>query len=224
MIGPTENRETFFTRVQPFFAPSTIRDIELAYYLAKYGHRAQKRKELDREGNQKRYFEHLRGAAINMMDIMKCMRADTIIPCLLHDCFEDTRDLTPEMIEHTFGSDICCIIKTVSKVPEEGYRERLFMCTDWRALAVKGCDNLDNQKSLTTPGIYRSKEDHLKFVEKEINKSCQMYYPIFDKLLYIVPKEYLPGATALRDEIRKQVTLNVRFLEQQNKDKAYFDI
>ena len=209
-----ENRETFFARIQPFFAPSTIRDIELAYFIAKNGHRFQTRKELDEEGNPKRYFEHLRGAAINMMDVMKCMRSDTIIASLLHDCIEDTRDLTPEMIEHTFGGDICCIIKTVSKVPEEGYLERLHMCTDWRALAVKACDNLNNQETLTTPGVYKSKEAHLAFVEKEINKTCAYYYPIFDKLLDIVPKEYLAGATRLRDEIRKNVALNVRFLEQ----------
>lgn len=218
-----ENRETFFARVQPFFAPSTIRDIELAYYLAKYGHRAQKRKELDSEGNPKRYFEHLRGATINMMDVMKCMRADTIISSLLHDCFEDTRDLTPEMVEHTFGGDICCIIKTVSKVPEEGYIDRLYMCADWRSLAVKGCDNLNNQETLTTPGAYKSKEAHLAFIEKEINKCVKLYYPVFDKLLDIVPKEYLTGATRLRDDIRKTVALNVRFLEEESKkSKAFY--
>lgn len=215
-----ENRETFFARVQPFFAPSTIRDIELAYYLAKYGHRAQKRKELDLEGHPKRYFEHLRGTAINVMDVMKCMRAEMIIAGLLHDSIEDTRDLTPELLEHSFGADVCCIVKTVSKVPEEGFIDRLHMCTDWRALAVKGCDNLDNQKSLTTAGLYKSKEAHLAFIEKEINKCTKLYYPIFDKLLDMVPKEYLPGATRLRDEIRKAVALNVRYLEEQSKGTA----
>ena len=40
------------------------------------------------------------------------------------------------------------IVQTVSKVPREGYVERLAACSDWRTLAVKVADRLDNLRSL----------------------------------------------------------------------------
>lgn len=207
-----ENRETFFARVEPFFPPSVMRDIQLAYYLAKHGHRSQVRKEINSKGQPCRYFEHLRRTSINLMDVARCMRSEMIIAALLHDSIEDTRDLTPELIEHTFDTDICCLIKTLSKKPKEGYLERLHMCKDWRVLMLKACDNLDNERSLTTPGTYDSKEEHIAFIEKEIRKTTIDYYPIFDKMLDMVPAEYLMGANRLRDEIRKTVSLNEAFL------------
>lgn len=192
-----ENREKFFARVQPFFPPSRIRDIELAYYLAKYGHRSQVRKETDKEGHPLRYFEHLRRVTIILMDEAKCMREEMIVAALLHDSIEDTRDLTPELIEHTFGTDVCCLIKTLSKTPSEGYVERLQMCQDWRPLALKACDRLDNLRSLLVEGISP------EFVIKQTKETMDKYYPIFDKLLELTPKPYLQGISLIRDEIRK---------------------
>ncbi len=55
-----ENRETFFSRLEPFLVPSQLLNIKLAYTLAKYGHRSQHRKELDINGEPVRYFEHVR--------------------------------------------------------------------------------------------------------------------------------------------------------------------
>ena len=46
----TEDREAFFARVRPFFAPSTLLDVDLAYTFAKFAHRAQVRNEKDEEG------------------------------------------------------------------------------------------------------------------------------------------------------------------------------
>lgn len=209
-----ENRETFFARVRPFFPPSIIHNIELAYYLAKYGHRFQVRKETDSSGNQLRYFEHLRRVALNLMDEGRCMRSEMIVAALLHDSLEDSRDLSPELIEHTFGTDVCLLVKTLSKTPPEGYIERLNMCMDWRTLMLKACDNLDNQRSLTTDGVYESKEKHFLFIEKQIKDTTTKYYPLFDKLLEMVPKENLTGAVRLRDEIRKSVALNIDFLKR----------
>lgn len=40
-----ENKQTFRARLTPHFSPSTCLDIHLAYTLAKFGHRAQTRKE-----------------------------------------------------------------------------------------------------------------------------------------------------------------------------------
>ncbi len=63
-----ENKESFKLRIQPHFSPSDTLDVCLAYYLAKYGHRGQVRKELDSDGNPTRYFEHVRRVALILMD------------------------------------------------------------------------------------------------------------------------------------------------------------
>lgn len=83
-----------------------------------------------------RYFEHVRRVALILMDEAKCMKNEMIIAALLHDSLEDTEDLTPELLECTFGSDVVSIVKKLSKVPKDGYIERLEMCTDWRPLTI----------------------------------------------------------------------------------------
>jgi len=103
-----ENHDTFFERIRPFFAPSVIRKIELAYILAKYAHRAQARKEVDEHGDPVRYFEHVRRATLVGIDLAKIVRLDTICASVLHDTFEDTR-ISPEFIEDCFGADVCGI-------------------------------------------------------------------------------------------------------------------
>src|SRR5574339_1101763 len=100
-----ENKVTFQARVQPYFSPSDQLDVKLAYCLAKFGHRAQVRKELI-AGKPTRYFEHVRRVAIILMDEMKIIDRDMIIAALLHDSLEDCEDLTPELLEHSFGPEV----------------------------------------------------------------------------------------------------------------------
>src|SRR5271157_1116631 len=112
-----ENKETFQARLRPFFSPSDQLDVKLAYCLAKFGHRAQTRKELTEEGKPTRYFEHVRRVSIVLMDELKIMDRDMIIAALLHDSLEDTQDLSAELLEHCFGPNVVSIIKILSKVP-----------------------------------------------------------------------------------------------------------
>src|SRR5574338_1026987 len=105
-----ENKHTFQARLQPYFSPSDQLDVKLAYCLAKFGHRAQTRKEMT-EGQPTRYFEHVRRVAIVLMDELKIMDRDMIITCLLHDSLEDCADLTPELLEHSFGPDVVHMVK-----------------------------------------------------------------------------------------------------------------
>src|SRR5258708_28514281 len=117
-----ENKETFQARIRPYFGPSDQLDVKLAYCLAKFGHRAQTRKELT-DGKPTRYFEHVRRVAIVLMDEMKIMDRDMIIASILHDSIEDCADLTPELLEHSFGNEVVSMIKLLSKTPKEGYIE-----------------------------------------------------------------------------------------------------
>jgi GTP pyrophosphokinase len=189
----SENREAFFKRLYPFFTPSELKEIELAYILAKHGHRKQFRKELDEHGDPVRYFEHVRRATLIGIVEAKIVRLDTVIATILHDGPEDTRDLTPDMIEHCFGRDICSIIKPLTKDPKEGYHDRLLMCTDWRVYFAKGCDRLDNLRSLG--------ETSIEFQRKQVAETKDRYYRIFDRMVTLAPPEYLAGVSWLREAI-----------------------
>ena len=74
------------------------------------------------------------------MDDMKIMDRDMIIAALLHDSLEDTEDLTAELLEHSFGPQVAAMVTLLSKIPKEGYHERLKNCNHWKTLAIKMCD------------------------------------------------------------------------------------
>lgn len=193
-----ENKESFYNRIKPFLAGSDEQEIKLAYYLAKYGHRAQVRKEL-LDGKPMRYFEHPRRVAIIVMDELKMVRKDMIVAALLHDSLEDTEDLTPELLEHSFGPDIVSMIKILSKVPKEEYFDRLMMCTDWRPLAIKACDRLDNLRSLMVPGTNK------EFQKKQVAETKDKYYEMLDRLMTLAPNVYAYQIRELGYEIRRVV-------------------
>lgn len=195
-----ENRETFFRRLEPYFAPSTLLDIQLAYTLAKFGHRAQTRKELDDEGKVVRYFEHPRRVTLILLDEVKIFEPELVIAALIHDGIEDTRDLTPEMIEHCFGREVTCIAKTLSKVPKEGYLERFETCTDWRPYVIKACDRLDNLRSL--------KGCSDDFTMKQVDETWGKYGNIFNRMVDLTPAGYSHRTRELRELITEACVEN----------------
>lgn len=145
-----------------------------AYYLAKFGHRFDRRKEKDESGNAQRYFEHVRRVAILLMDIAGCYDPYLICVALLHDALEDTQDLTAQILERFFGPDVARRVRRLSKVPKEGYVERLKIA-DLETILVKACDRLDNLLSLgqTTP----------EFQEKQLKETRIKYLPLFMTVL-----------------------------------------
>lgn len=201
----TENRESFFKRLEPFFAPSVLLKVQLAYTLAKYGHRAQVRKELAEDGTPVRYFEHVRRSAIILIDEARIPDAPLVIALLLHDIVEDAPNLPPPLIEHCFGTEVVTTVKTVSKDPKEGYLERFFMSTDWRPYVVKACDRLDNLRSLSAG----SKE----FRQRQVAETREKYYPLFDRMLDLAPVELKDKVRHLRDLVRAECERQSALLE-----------
>lgn len=200
-----ENRQSFFLRLEPFLAPSVLLDIQLAYTLAKFGHRAQVRKELDDHGDPVRYFEHVRRVVIILVDEVKIVLPELCAAGLLHDIIEDAPNLPPPMIEHCFGTDVVCIVKTLSKAPKEGYLDRFFMCTDWRPYVVKACDRLDNLRSLG--GAAR------EFRVKQVAETRDKYYALFDRMVDLTPAEYKQRVQRLRDLVVKETERQAALLE-----------
>lgn len=85
---------------------------------------------MDEHGEQVRYFEHPRRVVIILIDEIKIIKREMIIAALMHDIIEGAPNLPPVLIEHCFGVDVVCIIKTLSKVPKEDYLDRFKMCAD----------------------------------------------------------------------------------------------
>jgi guanosine-3',5'-bis(diphosphate) 3'-pyrophosphohydrolase len=187
-----ENRERFFARLVHLSRADLMR-VQLAYTLAKFSHRAQVRKELDDEGRPLRYFEHPRRVALVLMDELKITDPILIIAALLHDGIEDTRDLTPEMIEFHFGHEVARIVALLSKVPKEGYHERLLNYGDWAVYLIKACDRLDNLRSLEGSSP--------EFRAKQVKETRQLYYPLFNKMTEIAPPVFCQVSRDLRDRI-----------------------
>ena len=211
----TENKELFQARIRPYFSPSDQLDVKLAYCLAKFGHRAQLRKELV-EGKPTRYFEHVRRVAIVVMDEMKIFDRDMIIAALLHDSLEDCAqygDLTPELLEHCFGNEVVTMVKLLSKIPKEGYLDRLKNCHHWKTLAIKACDRLDNLRSLMVPG------NTIEFQKKQVAETREKYFPVFDQLLTLTPQPYLSNVAIVRDEIRRLIERYSTIIELQESQK-----
>jgi len=190
-------RAEFFSKLIPYHAPSTLLNIELAYTLAKYGHRSQVRKETDKNGEPVRYFEHVRRVALILIDEARVKDSGMVIAALLHDGIEDTRDLTPEMIEHVFGADVVRMVKTLSKVPEENYLDRFYECSDWRPFLIKACDRLDNLRSLshTQPDFQR----------KQITETKLKYVPLFRHMVNITPDAHKGQVAVIAEQINRKV-------------------
>jgi GTP pyrophosphokinase len=197
MAPQVENRESFFKRLVPYHPPMQLMDVQLAYSLAKFGHRSQKRKELDDDNNPIRYFEHVRRVALILIDEAKILDPNMIIASLLHDAVEDTRDVTPELIERCFGSDVAMMVKLLSKVSKEGYLERIAIMNDWRIYAIKTCDRLDNVRSLhlTNP----------EFIKKQVYETIEKYYPFMDRMIKIAPIQFQPNLSNLRDAVYVEI-------------------
>lgn len=201
-----ENRQAFFNRLEPFLAPSDLLDVQLAYTLAKFGHRSQQRKELGPDGKPVRYFEHVRRVTLVLIDEVKIVDPMMVISGLLHDCPEDTRDVTPPIIEHCFGSDVTRIVKVLSKTPPEGYLDRFRMSTDWRPFVLKGCDRLDNVRTL--PGTA------VPFRTKQVAETRDKYYPLLHLMLQLVPPAYAERAHWLRDAVVRETERQATLLER----------
>lgn len=147
MTDIVETHETFFARLEPWMAPKQLMLCKIGYQLAKSGHRYQTRKQCDSTGTPIRYFNHPRSVAIFAIDTLNVRETRPIIASLLHDTLEDTR-ISAEMIEHLFGEQVASDVKLLSKLPKEGYYERLQAHGNPNVWMVKVSDRIDNLRSM----------------------------------------------------------------------------
>ncbi len=182
--NPIENKASFFNRIKDRLAPSDLARVRGAYYLTKYGHRAQFRKETDGKGQPLRYFEHVRRVAIILMDEANCYDPDLICTALLHDALEDTEDIDALIIEQLFGSEVARRVLFLTKTSKATYIDKLWSA-DKETILIKTCDRLDNLRSLgeTSP----------KFAKKQIKETEELYMRLFSKGLGLLSPTLLGG-------------------------------
>lgn len=190
-----ENLATFLARLRTVFAERDVHRIHAAYIIAKAEFRSKSRKERDEYGNPVRYFEHLRRVAIILIE-MGCTDPDEIIAALLHDLVEDTR-LTVAFVEAVFGPKVAQRVSQVSKVPKEGYHERLVKFGTWKTFRLKACDRLDNLRSLAAGSV--------EFRRKQIAETEVDYLPLFDRMVTECPPAERANMERLRAAIHAEL-------------------
>lgn len=188
-----ENRASFFQRLAGRVTPTERVRIEVAYMLAKYAHRAQHRKERNADGSLVRYFEHCRAVALILMEFGVVVVA-MLCAALLHDSIEDTDEVTPEMLEEIFGSDVARMVILLSKVPKDGYYERLDSCGDWRVIFIKLADRLANLRTL--------EQCDPAFQRKQAEETLRVLLPIFARTAPLVPMQYRSAYDTAVEEAR----------------------
>jgi len=202
-MSTLENRESFFNRLKnpPFsclLSDEQVERIELAYILAKYGHRAQARRgEADDQGCPVRYFEHPRRVALTLLDELRLPDPAMIMAALLHDCVEDTWQISPAKIRLVGGEEVFRIVNLLSKNPKAGYLDRLRDFADWKTLVVKACDRLDNLRTLP--------ENDRAFQRKQVEETAADYFPLFRRMVEIAPAECRDRVAVLNDRLRSVI-------------------
>lgn len=207
----TENRQTFFNRLNDKFDKEDLQLIEFAYDLSKEAHRVQKR-----DGGE-RYFEHPRAGCLIILDELELYDRDMVISFLLHDVGEDTPLLGNRKISYekfkdevnfrlvkTFGDRVAKMVLKLTKPAIENicfhnkieafefYINKLKESPD--AIVLKMVDRLHNLRSLPV--------DKPSWVKKQLDETELVYMPIFTS----VTGEMEKYAKALVSKIRFEIT------------------
>ncbi len=185
-------RDTFLAPLAPILSPMALEHVHAAYVFAKYGHRNQTRD----EGN--RYFEHPKAVANILIHELGFKNDWRIIAtALLHDILEDTYLLSEDRIRRNFGKTVASWVKLLSKVPKEGYHERLANCGIWEVLLVKLCDRMHN---LSTFAVWDEKRKR-----KYLQETADRYAPLADTLIALIPRRYVRHAERLKSGILRHL-------------------
>lgn len=195
-MAEPERKQTGFGRekfLEPLVMSATeIEHVHAAYVFAKYGHHDQ-----TRDGGG-RYFDHPKEVAniiIHELGIKNNWKV--IVTALLHDILEDTYLLSEDRIQRNFGKKVALWVALLSKVPKEGYHERLSSCGIWEVLLVKLCDRLHNLRSFSVWDEKRQK--------RYLRETEEVYLPLTEMLAVLVPRKHASSAEYLKAEIKARI-------------------
>ena len=182
-------RIEFFAKLEPLLSPRALEHTTMAYRLAKHGHKGQVR-----DGGEP-YFEHPKSVAIILIDELKITDWQSICEALLHDTCEDTFILTWNGMQRIFGEVVTKDVRLLSKIPKEGYMQRINDHGSSRMWIVKLCDRLDNMRDVANC----RKEK----IEKYIKETRKLYVPLAERLITRLPKKHRWRGEYLKTELER---------------------
>jgi GTP pyrophosphokinase len=161
-VATGEDHVSFLRRFRLKVTPTDLKRLDMAYDMAKYGHRNQFRE------SGERYFEHVRNTAIILVDELGVYDVELIMAALLHDILEDSFLLKGDRTEMIFGARVAYITTTVSKLPKDDPRfatpkQRLLFYHqqikngNWEVKLVKLADRLHNLRTLMSCSLEKQK-------------------------------------------------------------------
>jgi GTP pyrophosphokinase len=193
-----ENRASFMKRFVLKITPDDMFKLDFAYDLAKSGHSKQFR------DSGVRYFEHVRGTAIILIDELGISEVEINIGALLHDTFEDTFLLTAERAAIIFGKRVADLVSAVSK-PKKGdprfssdserhqFYFKQLAAASVDAKILKLADRLQNMRTLGS--CLPEKQT------RKINETHWVYFPLLDDIAVTYPEK----ARYLADELERAI-------------------
>jgi len=194
---PKEDMTSFLARIE-HHNRCRRSQIKGAYKLAKDCFRGHWRKQKDIQGKPIRYFEHLRGTALNLMDRAECLLPEMIIAALMHDALEDARDITEDDIHYwhqPYSWEVLRIVRILSKNDRNDYLSRLRTYGDWKILLIKACDRLHNLSTLE--GCTQD------FQREQGDETLLHYIHLLNRMFVTIPYEYELGAACVMFEIEE---------------------
>lgn len=191
-----ENFTSFMQRMEMFFPHSQAVQASVFYKLIKNEFRSYKRRsQTDTLGNPLRYFEHLRGTALILIDEAGLIDFVTIMAALGHDAIEDTR-MSLEEVTLVVGPEVSKTIALCSKCPKEGFFKRLCLHGTWRVLMVKIADRIYNLRTLG---------DDKEFARKQLDETNREFVHLCPLLQKLTPIEFDKSAAALVSLLHEEI-------------------
>lgn len=191
-----EDFKSFMQRMEMFFPHTQAIQASVFYKLIKNEFRSYKRRsQTDTLGNPLRYFEHLRGTALILIDEAGLIDFITIMAALGHDAIEDTR-MSLEEVTLVCGPEVSKTIALCSKCPKEGFFKRLCLHGTWRVLMVKIADRVYNLRTVGTDPL---------FMKKQYDETTKEFVHLSGLLIKLTPSEYKDSAEQLRDLLNNEV-------------------
>lgn len=193
-----EDHVSFLRRFRLKVTPIDLKRLDMAYDMAKYGHRNQFRE------SGERYFEHVRSTAIILVDELGVYDVELIMAALLHDILEDSFLLKGDRTEMIFGARVAYITTTVSKLPKDDPRfttaeQRLLFYHEqikngnWEVKLVKLADRLHNLRTLMSCSLEKQK--------RKLAETKRSYLPLVRDLSGDYPETAKQLETAFRQAI-----------------------
>ncbi len=103
------------------------------------------------------------------MDKFSIFDHDIICSALMHDLLEDSEDVTPEMLEFTFGSKVTKIVKLLTK-KDSNYFDNFKKSNCYEACLIKVADRYDNLTHLD--------QCSNEFIIKQIEETRNKIFPV----------------------------------------------